>query len=426
MCCKIFFKYLPLVIVLILPYQTEAQKVRWTHFRGSNLDGIADVEYAPVKWTADSNIVWKTRIHDLGWSSPVVYDQQVWMTTATEDGKEMFAVCVDYETGETIHDIKLFTPDSIYRKHNINSYATPTPCIEKDYVYAHFGRYGTACIFTDSGKIKWIRDDLECQHIQGPGSSPILYKNMLILHIEGIHIQYIIALDKSSGETIWKTERPKEVYDQLKPIGRKAYVTPIIVNIDGRDMLISNGSAACIAYDPVTGEEIWRIVGGEDSTIAMPFFEDGLVYFHTSFVTDGEGNRYAELLCVDPVGTDDIGKTNVLWRIQTPILQLSTPVIKDGLIYTIDTKSILMCIDAKSGEIIWSERLKGKFNASPIYAAGRVYVSSTRGEVIVIKAGKKLEIIAENKLEGEIWTTPVILNNNILIRTSEYLYKIGE
>ena len=401
------------------------QSNSWTHFRGNQLNGIASVSMAPIQWSSDSNIVWKTVIHDRGWSSPVVLDKKVWMTTALEDGKKMYAVCVDYRTGKILFDILLFSPDSIYNKHNINSYATPTPCIEKGSLYVHFGRYGTACINTESGNVVWQRTDIEFLDVQGPGSSLFLYKNMLILHCEGIDKQLLLALDKSTGQTIWQTERPKQVYDQLKPIGKKAYITPIIVTVNGKDQLISNGSAACIAYDPNTGKEIWRVVGGDDSTISMPFAENGIVYFYTGYKTDPEGEKYAELLAVDPDGEGDISGTNVIWRMKTPILQLLTPVIKDGLIYTIDTKSILMCLDAKTGDIIWSKRVRGKYNSSPVYAAGNIYFSSTTGNILVIKEGRTLNIIAENNLEGEIWTTPVILEGNILIRTSKYLYKIG-
>ena len=398
----------------------------WTHFRGSNLDGIASVNSSPVKWTPDSNFVWRTSIHGTGWSSPVVYEDQVWMTTATEDGKEMFAVCVDFNTGRIIFDIRVFTPDTIYQKHNINSYATPTPCIEKNYVYVHFGSYGTACLDTRDGTRLWERTDLSCVHVQGPGSSPILYKDLLILHLEGTDRQIITALKKSNGETVWETERPAEIYNSLEPIGRKAYITPIVIHVNGRDMMISNGSAACMAYDPVTGKEIWRIVRGEDSTISMPFYEDGLVYFHTGFITSAENDRFAELMAVNPDGTGDIAGTNIIWRIQTPILQLSTPVIRNGYIYTVDTKSILMCLNSKTGEAIWSKRVLGKYNSSPVYAAGKIYFSSTRGETIVIKEGPQLDILAENKLDGEIWTTPAIINNNLLMRTSKYLYRIGK
>jgi outer membrane protein assembly factor BamB len=423
-----FFKILTLylsIFVLFTPYIATPQQHTWTHFRGNNLDGIAIVNQTPIKWSGDSNIVWKAHIHDKGWSSPVVFNNQIWMTTASENGKKMFAVCLDFHTGETLYDILLFTPDSIFRKHNINSYATPTPCIEENFVYLNFGRYGTACINTNNGKTVWQRTDLEFEDIQGPGSSLMLYKDMLILHCEGIHKQQLIALDKSNGKTVWQKERPKEIYDKLEPIGKKAYVTPLIVHVHGKDQLISNGSAVCIAYDPDTGDEIWRVVGGIDSTISMPFSEDGMVYFHTGFKLDDEGEKYAELLAVDPAGKGDISESHIIWRMQTPILQLLTPVVKDGLIFTIDTKNIMMCIDAKNGDIIWSNRVRGKFNASPVYANGNIYFCSTRGDVLVIKADRSFNIIAQNKFEGEIWATPAILDRNILIRTSKYLYKIG-
>ena len=398
----------------------------WTHFRGSHLDGKADVEHAPLFWNPDSGIIWKTAIHDRGWSSPVVYEDQIWMTTAAADGSHMYAVCVDFHSGEILHDILLFTPDSVFRIHAINSYATPTPCIDNGFVYVHFGRYGTVCISTADGSTVWERTDLPFDDIQGPGSSPVIYKNMLILHCEGVDAQYILALDKSNGKTIWRTDRPAELYEPMFYIGRKAYTTAFIITVKGRDLLISNGSAVCIAYDVKTGQEVWRVIQGEDSTIAMPFYEDGIIYFFTSFIQPEEGERYAELLAVNPDGEGDITGTGVLWRKQVPILQLLTPVIEDGLIYTVDSKNVLMCLDAKTGAELKSERLAGKYNASPILAAGHLYFCSTRGETSVFKEGKELEIVATNKLEGEIWTTPAILRNNILIRTSEYLYLIGK
>lgn len=426
---KIRFNFFYLIAISFLAFsgasnQSEESKNNWTHFRGSNLDGMADVEFCPIKWSPDSNIVWKTNIHGRGWSSPVVYDDQIWMTTATEDGKEMFAVCADFNSGDILFDIKVFSPDSVYRKHNINSYATPTPCIEKSSVYVHFGTYGTACINTADGSIRWKRTDLNCLHVQGPGSSPIIYKDLLILHLEGTDRQLIYALNKMTGETIWEIERPADIYNQLEPIGKKAYITPLIINVNGNDIMISNGSAMCAAYDPKNGKEIWRIVRGEDSTIAMPFYEDGMVYFHTGFITNG-ADKFAELMAVNPDGKGDIASSNIKWKIETPILQLSTPLIKDGLIYTVDTKNVMMCLDAKTGEEKWTKRLIGKFNSSPVYADGNVYLSSTNGETTVIKEGAELNIIAENKLEGEIWTTPAIVKNSLLIRTSEFLYRIG-
>ena len=166
--------------------------------------------------------------------------------------------------------------------------------------------------------------------------------------------------------------------------------------------MISNGAAVCIAYDPETGKEIWRIVQGEDSTIAMPSEEDGIIYFYTSFVTPPGGKPYAELLAVDPDGKGDIAASNILWRARFPVLQLLTPLVKDGLIYTVDSEGTLLCMDAKTGETVWSEKLKGKYNSSPVYIAGHIYFNSIRGETLVIKEGKELEILARNSLDGEI------------------------
>ncbi len=413
------------VCLCLILTNCQSQKGNWTHFRGSRLDGIADVSKAPLKWTPDSNIFWKTEIHDKGWSSPVVYGDQIWVTTATNDGKELFAVCVDFNTGRIIHDIRVFEPDSVYSKHSINSYATPTPCIEKDFVYVHFGQYGTACISTNNGSVIWQRTDLVCDHVQGPASSPVIYKNLLILHLEGVDVQYIVALNKENGKTVWKTERRKEFYDPLEPIGRKAYITPLIIKVNGRDLLISNGSAVCNAYDPETGKEIWRIVRGEDSTIAMPFSEDGKVYFYTGYMVPPDGDRFAELIAVNPDGEGDLAEQNILWKIKTPVLQLLTPVIKDGLIYTIDSESNLECLDSKTGDVVYSDKVKGKYNSSPVYAAGNLYFCSTQGEIMVLREGPRYDIVARNKLDGEIWTTPAILRNSILIRTSKYLYRIG-
>lgn len=354
----------------------------------------------------------------------MVLGNQVWLTTSTQNGKELRAICVDFNTGVIIHNRALFTPDSLHRKHSINTYATPTPAIENGFVYLHFGRYGTACLETETGSTVWERTDMQCEHIQGPGSSLLLYKDKLIVHMEGSDIQYILALDKQTGETIWRTERPRELYDKLEPIGKKAYVTPIIIKVNGRDLMISNGSAACIAYDPETGKEVWRIVQGEDSTIAMPTQGDGIIYFYVSFETNHEGEKFAELMAVDPRGEGDIGETHVLWRITTPILQLLTPLVLDGLLYTIDSKGMMYCLDAATGKTVWSKKMKGKFHSSPVYADGYVYFSSIRGDTYVIRDGREMDFIAENSLDGEIWATPAVTGGAIIMRTSKYLYKI--
>jgi outer membrane protein assembly factor BamB len=402
-----------------------AQENNWTHFRGNKLDGISADNQVPVTWNDTTNIIWKTDIEGKGWSSPVVYGNQVWMTTATVDGKEMSGICVDFNSGKVLFDVLLFKQESIYGKHSINTYATPTPCIEQGFVYLNFGSTGTACVNTNDGKIVWKRDDFKVEHIQGTGSSPLLYKDLLILHYEGTDQQFIVALNKKTGGTVWRADRPKECYDRLGPVGRKAYITPIVVNIAGKDLLISNGSATCIAYDIQNGEEVWRVVQGEDSTIAMPVTEDGVVYFYTGYVTSANGEKYAELLAVDPKGSGDVTQSHILWRFKTPILQLLTPLVKDGIIYTVDSQNNLIAIDAKTGNSFYTKKLKTKYNSSPVYAGGRIYFTSVKGETLVLKAGRTLEILANNQLPGEIYATPAIVQNSIIIRNESTLYRIG-
>ncbi|MDP3003476.1 MAG: PQQ-binding-like beta-propeller repeat protein, partial [Bacteroidales bacterium] len=366
-------------------------------------------------------------IHDNGYSSPVVYNNQIWVTTAKSDGKELYAVCIDFKTGKIIYDIKVFTPDKVQRKHSLNTYASPTPCIEKGFVYVHYGSMGTACINTANGSIVWKRNDFECKHAQGPASSPIIYKNLLILHFEGTDVRYIVALDKSNGKLIWRSDRPAEPYEPITVIGRKAYITPIIINVKGRDILISNGSAVCIAYEPNTGKEIWRVVNGAESTVAMPFTENGLVYWYSGFMVADDGTRFTELLAVNPDGKGDITGTNVLWKKRDKLSQnqMLTPVIKDGLIYTVNTRNILMCIDAATGEEIWSTHVTSNYNASPIYINDNIWFFSVKGEVLVIKAGRKYEVVAKNQMDSGIWATPAILRNSVIMRTQKYLYRIG-
>lgn len=414
-----------LALFLVFTVLSVSGQENWTHFRGSNMDAASADSLVPVSWSDSTNIVWKTEIRGRGWSSPVVYGNQVWLTTATTDGKEMSGICVDFNTGKLVFDLPLFRQDSIYRKHPVNSYATPTPCIEEGFVYLNFGSSGTACVSTADGRTIWKRDDLRVDHMQGTGSSPILYKELLIVHYEGTDQQFIVAMNKRTGETVWRADRPHEYYDPLQPVGKKAYVTPIVIHVNGKDLLISNGAAVCNAFDVLTGEEVWRIPQGEDSTISMPVFEEGVLYFYTSFVTPAQGEKYAELMAVDPTGTGNIGGTHVRWRVKSPVLQLLTPLVKDGIIYTIDTRSNLLEIDAKTGSTLYTARLKGKYNSSPVCAGGNVYFTSVKGETLVMKTGRDPRVVAENNLAGEVFATPAIVRNSILFRNDKALYRIG-
>jgi outer membrane protein assembly factor BamB len=415
-----------LAAMLFISWPVNSQAQNWTHFRGSSSSGLAETENIPIKWD-DSSVKWKKEIHDRGHSSPVVFGDQIWVTTAKADGKELYSVCVDFKTGEIIFDIKVFTPDEAEEKHQLNTYATPTPCIEKGFVYVNYGNTGTACINTSNGSVVWKNSDFKCKFVQGPASSPVLYKNLLILHYEGVDVQYLVALDKSNGKLIWKSDRPADPYKPLPEIGKKAYTTPLILNVKGRDLLISNGSAICIAYDPESGKEIWRVVDGAESTIAMPITENGVVYWYTGFMVAGDGSNYTDFLAVNPDGQGDITATNIIWKKKDELAhnQMLTPVIRDGLIYTVNSRNTMMCIDAKTGEEVWSKHVTSDYDASPLYINGNIWFFSAKGEILVLKAGRKYEVVAQNKTDSGIFATPAVLRNSMILRTQNFLYRIG-
>ena len=373
----------------------------------------------PLTWDEKDNVVWKTAIHDKGWSSPVVWGDQVWMTTATADGHEMFAVCVDRASGKIIRDLKIFDVDKPAALHNpMNTYASPTPAIEEGRVYVHFGSYGTACLDTATGKTLWTRRDLKCDHFRGPASSPIIYKDLLILTFDGFDLQYVLALDKANGKTVWRKDRSFD-YEKDKIDGdrKKAYSTPSILTLNGKPQLVSSAAVGTIAYDPQTGEELWKVYHGGMNVAAPPLYAAGKVILCTG---DG-GDR---LLGVRPDGSGDITKTHVEWTLNKNVPSHSSPIVVGDLVYMTSNDGILSCVEAKSGEVIWKERLGGGFWASPICASGRLYFFNDSGSTFVGEPGRTWKKLAENKLDDGCMASPAVAGDSLFIRTKTHLYRI--
>ncbi|NQT27863.1 PQQ-like beta-propeller repeat protein [candidate division KSB1 bacterium] len=416
---KWYVFYCGILIVLVIN-QVVLAGDNWPSFRGPTNDGISDAKGLPVEWSESQNIQWKTAIHDQGWSTPVIWENQIWVTTATEEGHNLYAVCVDFKSGKIIHDILVFEVEDPQRKHPLNSYATPSPVIEKGRVYVHFGTHGTACLDTKSGKILWKRDDLNCNHVQGSAGSPFLYKHLLILHLEGNDVQFVIALDKMTGKTVWKTDRPKEQYEKAIPLYRKGYSTPIIIQVDGKDQLISTGAQMCHAYDPLTGEEIWSVYYGTDSTISAPISYGGLV-----FISTGYQQPSPELWAVRPTGKGDVTESHVVWKIKERVPIESSPIVKSGLVYMVNDKGQLSCIDARTGQFIWRENLKGEFGASPVYADGQIFFCNKKGVTTVIPEGREYGVISSNGLDAGFLASPAIKGNSFILRTRTHLYRVG-
>ena len=408
--------YLSGLIVVLFTVSTSAE---WPDWRGPTADGQSTATDLPLHWSETENILWKTGIHDLGHSTPVVWGEQIWLTTATEDGTRLFAIAIDKQSGDIIQDIGVFTVDKPQHIHPLNSYATPSPVIEEGRVYVHYGSLGTACIDTASGEVLWRRTDLNCEHMQGPASSPVLFENLVIVHLEGTDKQFIAALDKHTGETKWLYNRPEDLYTGLKPVYLKSYQTPVILPIDGKPQLISNGALMVTGHDPKTGKEIWRVRYRDDSTISRIVSGHGLLFINTGGNPGG-----SQLWAIRQGDVGDLTDSNVVWKMTETPPHESSPVLVGDLLYTMSDQGNLICMNAMTGEEVWLEKLSGKFGASLLAADGRIYLSNKKGKTTIIEPGPEYKELATNQLDGELWASPAVTGKALLLRTKTHLYRI--
>lgn len=405
-------------------------RANWPEFRGPEGNGRAPRQARlPVTWSENNHVRWKTAIHDKGWSSPVIWGNQIWMTTATEDGTRLFAVCVDAQNGKVLHDLLVFEVETPQYCHKFNSYASPTPAIEEGRVYVTFGSPGTAALDSHTGKVLWTRRDFECNHYRGAGSSPILYGDLLILHFDGSDHQYIVALDKYTGKTIWRVNRSIDFQD-LGPDGkptlegdlRKAFATPQVVTFQGRTMLISQGAKAQYAYDPLSGKEFWRFEERScHSASGRPLLGNGLLYMTCGF-------SRGTLLALRPDPQDPTRPPSEVWKVNRSMPSKPSPLLVDDLIFVVDDGGLASCLDAMTGKEIWRERIGGNYSASPLHAptTGLLYFFSEDGKTTVLKAGRMFEKVAENRLESGFMASPAVLGNALILRTRTHLYRIEE
>jgi outer membrane protein assembly factor BamB len=388
----------------------------WPEHRGPSADGHSDGTDLPSRWSETENIAWKTAIHDLGWSSPVVWNNQIWVTTATEDGRRMFAVCVDRRTGQIVHDVKVFDVEAPETIAKVNSYASPTPAIEKNRVYVHFGTYGTACLDTNTGDVHWARRDLKCHHHMGPGSSPILFDKLLIFQVDGTDVQYVVALDKATGETVWRTDRSMD-YRAVHPFCRKSFCTPVVIRAGNRLQLVSPGSKAVMAYDPFRGDELWKIRYYGWSMVPRPLYGHGLVFVVMDY-------DHPELWAMDPEGHGDVTDSHVAWKLRKGVPSTPSLLLIGELMYMLSDDGVATCVEAKTGEIVWQDRVEGEYSSSPVYADGRIYVFNHDGAATVIKPGRQFEPLAVNKLDGRCMASPAVAGKALFVRTKTHLYRI--
>jgi outer membrane protein assembly factor BamB len=380
----------------------------WPQFRGPAGQGHSTERGLPLDWGEARNVVWKTPVPGTGWSSPAIAGGRVWITTAV--GDSLRALAFDQATGRQVVNVELFRADRSMPVNPKNSRASPTPIVNGDRVYVHFGAEGTAAI-TDAGEIVWrTRLRYESQH--GSGGSPVLHDGLLIVNCDGNADEaFVVALDAGTGKTRWKTPR-------RSPAGQ-AYSTPLVIRAANRDAVVSVGAFRAAAYDPATGKEIWRVSYGDGfSNVPRPVYGHGLVYITTGF-------QQAALMAVRADGSGDVTRTHVAWTLRRGAPHTPSPLLVGDDLYVVTDAGIASCVDARTGAVRWQHRLGGSHSASPVHADGRIYFLSEEGVATVIAPGPAFQLLSTNRLDGRTLASMGIAGGSIFIRTDTHLYRIG-
>jgi len=428
---------------LVVFATSSAPASDWPEWRGPGQQGHApDAADLPLTWSETEHVAWKTPIPGRGHSTPVIAGNRIWLTTAhetpadPEDAKRrlaantggqplnllaevrLHALCVDRDTGKILHDVHLLTRTEPQWVHKLNSYASPTPVLAGGKLFAHFGSYGTAAVDTATGTVLWTNqdEDLVVMHENGPGSSPVVWEDKLIFHLDGSDRQFLVALDTATGRVAWKTDRTGALPEN--PQLRKSYGTPVFFPLpDGTVELLSPAANWLFSYDPATGRERWKTdyqghLGF--SNVSRPVFGHGLLYVPTCFMKSKlVAFRY-----------DGSAPPQVAWTIDRSMPNQPSPLLVGDELYLCDDRGVATCADARSGEVLWQERLEGNVSASPLFADGKIFLSTQEGKTVVLAPGRTFRVLAENHLEGALMASPVALGRSLFLRTDRALYRL--
>ncbi len=409
------------VSVFFFSSQDADAQLVWPQFRGPTGQGIAESHSLPVEWAPDRNIVWRTEVPGVGWSSPAIANDHVFITTAVPSGEgrsadhSLRAVCLAANSGEVVWDVEVFLENgkTSPRIHGKNSHASPTPVVDEEFVYVHFGHMGTACLRQDNGKVLWSTQQHSYKPTHGNGGSPVLWNDLLLFSIDGSDQQAVIALNKQNGNVAWQT--PREVPDLPKYF---SFSTPLLIEVNGKTQLISAGSGVVMALKPSDGSEIWRVDYGRGySVVPRPVYANGMVYVCT-------GYDRSTLLAIRPDGRGNVTDSKVAFSADRNVPYNPSLLAVDNVVYMVSDNGILTCLDGANGDVIWRNRVGGNFSASPLFANGHIYLFDESGKATVVKHAESYELVAENDLKERTLASLGVDQNALILRTEQAIYRI--
>lgn len=395
-----------------------AEADHWPAFRGPTGQGTSKEIRLPVSWTATRDVMWKTPIPGESWSSPVVWGGRVFVTTARDDGRECHVLGLDRRTGDVLWDTLVFTQE-IKRKEARNSYATPTPATDGARIYASFGDGSFAAVDVVSGRVIWTNRDYPFYGHHGLGTSPVLYRDLLIMARDGSHEgddkslgwqtpwdqSFIVALDTRTGRQRWKASRG---------LSRIAHVTPIVTRLDGRDVLVSPAGDVVQAFDLGTGARLWSVTSTGEGVVPSPVAAGGLVVTVSGFGAP-------TIRAVRPGPTPAVA-----WEQTKGVPMQASPAATDGLVFLVTDAGVLSALDQATGTQVWQQRLDGTFAASPVVADGKLYLLNEACETFVVAPGATYALLSRNPLEGHCQASMAVSGGVLFIRSDSALYAIGQ
>ncbi len=409
-----------LFITMLLPLVSframAADQSEWPQFRGPNADGHVKGKASPLEWSDSKNVIWKTLIPGLGWSSPALAQGKVFLTTAVpkDGGLSLRALAIDANSGKIVWDTHVRAVEKAPKIHSKNSHASPTPIIRDGSVFVHFGALGMAKLSAADRAIQWTNFDIDYPPVHGSGGSPVLHDGKLVIVCDGSTNPFVAAIDAKTGKLAWK--QPRSIVGKIN----HSFVTPTVVVVDGKAQVMAPGPDHFAAYDLETGTEVWRVKAPGWSVVPQPAIGHGLVIYNHDYDNP-------ELLAVKLGGRGDVTESNIVWRLKQGAPSSPSPLLVGEELYFVSDKGIASCVNAKTGERYWMERLSSdsNYSASPIFVNGRVLFLAENGLATWVELGKKFKVLGKNSVPGRTLATPAFSEGAMYLRTDEHLYKFS-